>query len=98
MDGPSGPFGEVKPGVILLASRAGATILPLYLDCRPRWVASSWDRFQIPLPFSRIDGHYGDALVVPPDLSEDEVESLRRHLEKRMAEAYQVMDGAREAS
>ncbi len=92
VDGPRGPAGEVKPGVILLASRSGAVIVPVYASCRPRWVAPSWDRLQVPLPFARLDVRIGEPFVVPPDLSGPEVEMLRLDLEKRMAEGYRQLE------
>jgi lysophospholipid acyltransferase (LPLAT)-like uncharacterized protein len=92
VDGPRGPAREVKPGAILLASRSGAVLLPLYLDCRPRWVAPSWDGMQVPAPFARVDGRFGEPFAVPPDLSEAESELLRLDLEKRMAEGYRALE------
>jgi hypothetical protein len=92
VDGPRGPAGEVKPGAILLASRSGAVLLPLYLDCRPRWVAPSWDGMRVPAPFARVDGSFGEPFAVPGDLSEAESEVLRLDIEKRMAEGYRALE------
>jgi hypothetical protein len=92
VDGPRGPAGEVKAGAILLASRSGAVLLPLYLDCRPRWVAPSWDGMQVPVPFARVEGSFGEPFAVPPDLSEAGIEVLRVDLEKRMAEGYRALE------
>ncbi|MFQ5988132.1 MAG: lysophospholipid acyltransferase family protein, partial [Dehalococcoidia bacterium] len=52
-DGPRGPRCRVQPGVIELACISGAPILPATFDARYRVVFNSWDRFVLPLPFSR---------------------------------------------
>lgn len=53
-DGPKGPPQKVKPGVLALARLSGAPILPLACSTSRRFVLEkSWDRFHVPLPFSR---------------------------------------------
>ncbi|MDL2316114.1 DUF374 domain-containing protein [Desulfovibrio sp. OttesenSCG-928-A18] len=54
VDGPRGPRHVVKPGAILLAAQTGASIVPVRLFMKRAKVFSSWDRFQLPLPFSRV--------------------------------------------
>ena len=54
VDGPRGPRHEVKEGAIFLAARADAPIVPIRLFMERRKVFKSWDRFQLPLPFSRV--------------------------------------------
>lgn len=54
-DGPRGPCYSFKPGGIILAEKLD---IPMFLvSCRfsRAWRIKSWDRFYIPLPFSRID-------------------------------------------
>lgn len=52
-DGPRGPAETVQPGPILLAQRTGAAIIPYAIGCRPVKRLDTWDRFMIPMPFSR---------------------------------------------
>ena len=54
VDGLRGPRHEVKEGAIFLAARADAPIVPIRLFMERRKVFKSWDRFQLPLPFSRV--------------------------------------------
>lgn len=55
VDGPRGPRGHVHRGIVDLAREAGATILPTVVVTSSYWtLPGSWDRFQIPKPFSRI--------------------------------------------
>jgi lysophospholipid acyltransferase (LPLAT)-like uncharacterized protein len=41
----------------------------------------SWDRFQIPLPFSRCDLRVGELIYVPRDTSPAQREEIRKYLE-----------------
>ncbi|MDM4017973.1 lysophospholipid acyltransferase family protein [Roseiconus lacunae] len=75
VDGPKGPRGTVHPGVAMLSQKTGAPVLPLSFIPQFRYVIKrSWDRVQIPLPFSRIDCRFGEPLY-PID-----GESVRDHV------------------
>jgi lysophospholipid acyltransferase (LPLAT)-like uncharacterized protein len=88
-DGPRGPSGKVHPGVIQLSAESCRPIWPLgYAVSRGRRL-SSWDRFVIPYPFSRIVQHVGRPLIVPPDIDRKRREELAKELEGRMEEANQ---------
>lgn len=64
-DGPRGPAGEVKLGVVQAAALGGLPIQPIAIGATRRWVlAKTWDRFEVPKPFSRLELVYGDPLVV----------------------------------
>ena len=54
VDGPRGPRHVVKQGAIVLAFRVPAHIVPVRIFYGRAKVFSSWDRFQLPLPFSRV--------------------------------------------
>ena len=54
VDGPRGPLGIVKPGLLLIAQISGAPIIPTITSAERKWVFNSWDRFVIPKPFSRV--------------------------------------------
>jgi lysophospholipid acyltransferase (LPLAT)-like uncharacterized protein len=65
VDGPRGPRGVVQEGVLRLARRAGVRIVPLRTGSERPWIApGSWDRFEIPRPFQRVQIHVGPALEV----------------------------------
>jgi len=80
VDGPRGPAGEPKTGVLALARVAGVPVTPLAAAARPAWGFSSWDRTVLPAPFARVVLRFGPPLPVPAELSEDEEEALRRRL------------------
>ncbi len=59
IDGPLGPRHIPKDGACFLAFHADAFIVPVRLKMRSSVKLKTWDKFQIPLPFSRIDIEYG---------------------------------------
>lgn len=54
-DGPRGPSGQLKRGAFLAASMLGCPVHFCRIKCRNAKVLRSWDKFEIPLPFSRVD-------------------------------------------
>ncbi|MDD5628817.1 MAG: lysophospholipid acyltransferase family protein [Elusimicrobia bacterium] len=66
-DGPKGPAREVKPGILYLAQKSGLPIVPIAnAVSRKLEFHRAWDRFQVPLPFSRAVVRHGPALIVGP--------------------------------
>jgi lysophospholipid acyltransferase (LPLAT)-like uncharacterized protein len=53
-DGPRGPAYELGPGIVFLARKSGAPVLPMNLEYSRYWRLGSWDRFIIPQPFSKV--------------------------------------------
>ncbi len=54
VDGPRGPRHEVKPGVVFLARLSGAPVWPVGVAvARGRRLKRAWDRYLLPLPFTR---------------------------------------------
>jgi hypothetical protein len=53
-DGPRGPAEVAKPGVVQLARLVESMVGAFYVHPHNAWEASSWDRFLIPKPFSRV--------------------------------------------
>lgn len=62
VDGPRGPARVVQPGAVFLAGATGQPILPYHIESSRYWTLRSWDRTQIPKPFSTV------ALVIGPPL------------------------------
>lgn len=85
VDGPRGPRHEVKEGAVFLAARADAPIVPIRLFMEKRKVFKSWDRFQLPLPFSRVTMVCADAYRVDCDLRDAAgIERECRRLEEKL--------------
>jgi lysophospholipid acyltransferase (LPLAT)-like uncharacterized protein len=70
VDGPRGPRGHVQKGIGLLAKKTDSAVLTAISIPSQRWVLSrTWDRLQIPKPFSTIDNYFGEPLFPQPDES-----------------------------
>lgn len=83
-DGPRGPRMRVKPGVIAIARLSGCAIIPAAYATSRRRQLNSWDRFIVPLPFSKGVYLWGEPLSVPKDADAAQLEELRLELERRM--------------
>ena len=80
-DGPRGPSGVLQPGVIFMAKKSGAVLIPVGISATPRRLANSWDHYMVPRPFGRAELIFGDPISVPPDADDEVVEASRRLLE-----------------
>jgi hypothetical protein len=83
-DGPKGPRHRASEGVLVLAQRAGARIVPAACAVAPRFRIRSWDRMQIPAPFARMTALGGEPLAVPEAAGREERDALRLELERRL--------------
>ncbi len=86
VDGPRGPAYQAQPGAVWLAKVTGNPIVPFHVEAAPCWTARSWDRAQIPKPWSRLAMVIGAPLDVPADADETTMESKRVELERRLAD------------
>jgi lysophospholipid acyltransferase (LPLAT)-like uncharacterized protein len=84
VDGPRGPARIAQPGAIWLARASGNPVLPFHIEASSHWTANSWDRTQIPKPFSTIALVIGEPLDVPADTTDEQLESARQELERRL--------------
>ncbi len=69
-DGPRGPTHKVQLGVILMAEKSGAPIIPLGISASRRWLMRSWDSYMLPKPFARAYFLVGTPIHIPPNLDE----------------------------
>jgi lysophospholipid acyltransferase (LPLAT)-like uncharacterized protein len=80
-DGPRGPTHKVQPGVILMAAKSGAPIVPVGISASRRWLIRSWDSYLVPQPFARAYFLVGEPVYVPPDLDEHGRQSYAEQVE-----------------
>ncbi len=80
-DGPKGPSGVVQGGVMTMAVKSGAGLVPVGISARPSFRVKSWDRYLIPLPFARAIVIFGDPIYVAKHATEAEIEAARLKLE-----------------
>jgi lysophospholipid acyltransferase (LPLAT)-like uncharacterized protein len=84
LDGPRGPARVAQPGAVWLAGATGNPLLPFHLEASSSWTLKSWDRTQIPKPFSTVSLVVGQPIEVPSAASADQLEQSRQELEVRL--------------
>src|SRR5512135_203734 len=80
VDGPRGPIYEVKQGITYLAGKLNKPIVPVSTSAKRFWILEKiWDKYMLPVPFTRGVIVYGEPIVVR-GIQEEELESKRREL------------------
>ena len=92
VDGPTGPKGVVKPGLIAMAQVSGAVIFPVIVSANKAWIMGSWDRFLVPKPFSDVIIQWGEPFFVERRLSKEAFEKTRLEIEMKLRKAYGEAD------
>jgi len=88
-DGPRGPRGQLGSGVIALAALTGAPVVPLGFAANPAWHLSSWDAFQIPVPFARAAVVFGAMTSIERGVDR---ERARKEIQRSLDEATAAAD------
>ena len=84
IDGPRGPRHIAKMGALLLAKKTGQPVLPFSVNAERFWEVPSWDRFQIPKPFTRATVRIAPPIHVPADASDSALEAKREELQRAL--------------
>ncbi|MFT5683236.1 MAG: lysophospholipid acyltransferase (LPLAT)-like uncharacterized protein [Myxococcota bacterium] len=92
VDGPRGPRFEPHPGVLIMAARTSRPIVYGVAHARPALHLRSWDRFEIPAPFARVEIAYG-RIEAPVDDAPETIEKARQHLGERMRATSEQLRG-----
>ena len=92
-DGPRGPRFKFKPGALLLAQMSGRPILPLSYAASRAWRVK-WDKFVIPLPFSRIAIAVGPPCYVPRVIDSQALVQLQTQMESELKRLFGVAQAA----
>ena len=85
VDGPRGPARVAQAGAVWLSSTTGHPVLPFHAEASAYWEANSWDRTQVPKPFSTIAFVIGAPMHVNRAAGNVELERARQELEARLA-------------
>lgn len=92
VDGSRGPVFKVQGGVLHLARLGEVPVIPVTYGAEKTIVLKSWDRFIIPMPFTRVAVIYGEPLYIPRELKEEQHEIYRLLLEQRLNEMTTIAD------
>lgn len=97
IDGPKGPKYVAKSGACMLAKKTGNPVLPFIVESEKFWEIGSWDRLQIPKPFSRAKVIIAEPVYVEKDADDKEIENKRRFLQTKLDELVALGEQWRES-
>jgi lysophospholipid acyltransferase (LPLAT)-like uncharacterized protein len=83
-DGPRGPVYQASQGVVFLAQKSGAPVIPIHMEYSSCWRLKSWDRFVVPRPFAKLRAIFGAPIQMPPMENADQSEAERIRLQNAM--------------
>jgi lysophospholipid acyltransferase (LPLAT)-like uncharacterized protein len=90
-DGPRGPYHEMKMGAVRVAQTEGVPLVMVNVGYRRRLRLRSWDRFEIPLPFSVARVRFSDPMYIAKELDGAGLDEHRAVLEKQMLAEYRIV-------
>ena len=80
-DGPRGPVYKLQAGLIKVSQWTEVPVLPLRLSYSNALTLKTWDKFRLPLPFSRVDVTLEKLEMFPQVTDKQLVEEQRSSLE-----------------
>jgi len=83
-DGPRGPAYELGPGIVFLAQKSGAAVVPVNIEYSSCWRLKSWDRFILPRPFAKVHVIIGSPHHVGLSDTPQQFEAERQRLQQAM--------------
>lgn len=84
-DGPRGPVKEMKNGALIVSNRTGFPVIPVKIDYITKKVLyKSWDKFEIPLPFSKCKVSFGKSYSYREFLSNDKLQKFKQEISSQM--------------
>jgi lysophospholipid acyltransferase (LPLAT)-like uncharacterized protein len=83
-DGPRGPVYQVSQGVVFLAEKSGAPVVPIHMEYSRCWRLKSWDRFVVPRPFAKLRAILGAPIQIGPIADPEQFEAERLRLQNAM--------------
>ena len=91
VDGPRGPKGKVKDGIINMAKLSGVPIVPVSWQSKDKtFIAfNSWDNFRIPVGYCRTVALYGEPIYIPSELTREDQKAMCERLEEEMLKVRQ---------
>ena len=93
-DGPRGPRMRATEGIVTVARVSGVPVIPCSYSARSRVVLGTWDRFVIPLPFTRGVIVWGEPILVARDANAAELSSARLAIEAGLNAVTNAADSA----
>jgi lysophospholipid acyltransferase (LPLAT)-like uncharacterized protein len=83
-DGPRGPRFEINSAIAKIASKYNVPVIPMTFASSRRKIFSSWDRFILPLPFSKLALIYGKPIKIPQSLTDEGLGRINAVIKKEL--------------
>ena len=84
-DGPRGPAREIKNGALIISNKSGLPVIPVKIIYhRKKVLSKSWDKFEIPFPFSLCEVYFGKEYYYGKYLPKNELTELKKEISKNM--------------
>jgi lysophospholipid acyltransferase (LPLAT)-like uncharacterized protein len=83
-DGPTGPKNVMKPGAVIIAKKTGIPLILLGAKLKRRIIFNSWDKFQLPKPFSKVYIKFSNPYYIDPDLDYESTNELITEMSKQL--------------
>lgn len=85
-DGPRGPEHVFKAGAVITAKKSGVPVVLMGIGIKSKKKLKSWDKFQIPNPFSIVKVIYSDPVYIDSKLSYNETSKVIEECELKLNE------------
>jgi lysophospholipid acyltransferase (LPLAT)-like uncharacterized protein len=81
-DGPKGPRHKLKAGAVISAKKGAVPLILMGVGFKHKKYLNSWDKFEIPRPFSETNIVYSDPIYVDKELGYEETSEVIRKSEE----------------
>lgn len=85
-DGPRGPIHKFKAGAVITAKKSGVPLVLLGVAFKRKKLLKSWDRFQVPVFFTKANAIYSDPIYIDRNLSYEETSEVISDCENKLIE------------
>ncbi|MBS1492013.1 MAG: lysophospholipid acyltransferase family protein [Bacteroidetes bacterium] len=79
-DGPRGPLKEIKNGALIVSHECKIPVIPVKINYSSKKILKSWDKFEIPYPFSKCNVKFGKEYKYDEYLDEARLTEFKKQL------------------
>jgi len=83
-DGPRGPRHEMKMGAVRVAQKTGVPLILVGIAVKKKKHLRSWDKFEVPLPFSSVAVQYSEPIAVSKSLDGESLDAFKLEMQKKL--------------
>lgn len=84
-DGPRGPAEEMKNGAFIISHESNVPLIPVKIIYKHKFIfKKSWDKFEVPLPFSKCEVSFGSERFYENYLDDENLKTLKRNISLEM--------------